>query len=73
MMRRFFERIRNFGLYINGRLSKGQGFHVSTNPFSGRVIGRVFLTPQDSLIFNESTPTLEELTPTEEITPLLLR
>jgi len=59
---KFFEKIRNFKLYINGMGSKDENFKVPTNPFSGRVIGRVFLVPQESLIF-------DELTPTEETTP----
>jgi hypothetical protein len=70
-MKRIFEHIRNFGLYINGRRSRGNGIDIHTNPFSGRVIGRVFLSPQDSLIASEVTPTMEELTPTEDLTPLL--
>ncbi|MBL7686379.1 MAG: hypothetical protein JNK65_10160 [Deltaproteobacteria bacterium] len=73
-MIKFFERIRNFGLYINGRRTTQGGLSLSTNPFSGRVIGRVFLTPQESLLYHELTPTLEELTPTEEVTaPMGLR
>lgn len=62
---KFFEKIRNFKLYINGMRTKDESFKVPTNPFSGRVIGRVFLVPQESLIF-------DELTPTEETTPALL-
>ncbi len=61
-MMKFFEKIRNFKLYINGMRSKEDLFKVPTNPFSGRVIGHVFLVPQESLIF-------DELTPTEETTP----
>lgn len=63
-MMKFFEKIRNFKLYINGMRAKEDQLSVPTNPFSGRVIGRVFLVPQESLIF-------DELTPTEDTTPLL--
>jgi hypothetical protein len=70
-MKRIFEHIRNFGLYINGHRARGNGIDIHTNPFSGRVIGRVFLTPQESLIANEGTPHSEEMTPTEDLTPLL--
>lgn len=61
---KFFEKIRNFKLYINGMRSSDEDLRVPINPFSGRVIGRVFLVPQESLIF-------DELTPTEESTPLI--
>lgn len=61
---KFFEKIRNFKLYINGMRSHDEDLKVPINPFSGRVIGRVFLVPQESLIF-------DELTPTEESTPLI--
>ncbi len=61
---KFFEKIRNFKLYINGMRSNDEDLNVPINPFSGRVIGRVFLVPQESLIF-------DELTPTEESTPLI--
>jgi len=70
MMKRLMERIRNFGLFVNGRRVAENGFRIMTNPFSGRVIGRVFLTAQDSFLFDDKSPTLDEMTPTEEITPL---
>lgn len=60
-MKKLLERIRNFGLYINGRRVPEEGLRVATNPFSGRVVGRVFLIPQESLIYDEMTPT-EEIT-----------
>lgn len=60
-MNKLLEKIRNFGLYINGRRMPKEGLQITTNPFSGRVVGRVFLVPQESLIY-------DELTPTEEIT-----
>ncbi len=62
---KFFEKIRNFKLYINGMRSHDDKLQVPTNPYSGRVIGRVFLVPQESLVF-------DEMTPTEETTPSLL-
>jgi len=72
-MRRIIEQIRNFGLYVNGRRSRENGIRIHTNPFSGRVIGRVFLTPQESVIFhNEMSPTSDEMTPTEELTPQII-
>jgi hypothetical protein len=64
-MKKFLNRIRNFGLYINGRRVKEEGLQVTTNPFSGRVIGRTFLIPQESLIFEEMTPTEETTVPLE--------
>lgn len=60
-MKKLLEKIRNFGLYINGRRMSEEGLRVTTNPFSGRVVGRVFLIPQESLIYDEMTPT-EEIT-----------
>ena len=55
--------IRQFGLYINGLRVPQDNFKIKTNPFSGKVVDRVFLIPQDSLVFDEQTPT-------EEVTPL---
>jgi len=69
-MRKIFERIRNFGLYVNGRRVVGNGLRVMTNPFSGRVIGRVFLTPQESFIHDDTSPTTDDMTPTDELTPI---
>lgn len=62
-MFKFFEKIRSFKLYINGMRSKEDDLKVPTNPFSGRVIGRVFLVPQESLIFDELTPTEDTTAP----------
>ena len=53
--------IRQFGLYINGLRAPKDLFKLDTNPFNGKILGRVFLVPQDSLIFEEQTPT-EEIT-----------
>ncbi len=61
-MKKSFENlIRQFGLYINGLRVPEDRFKIKTNPFSGKVVGHVFLIPQDSLIFDEQTPT-EEIT-----------
>lgn len=58
-MKSFIEKIKNFSLYINGRRMKEEGFKVDINPFSGRVIGKVFLSPLESYLFEEVTPTEE--------------
>jgi|GEM_PF-2400755 len=68
MFKTFLQRIRTFGLYINGRRVSDEGFQVKTNPFSGRVIGNVFLSPQELSLLNELSPTLDDETPTEEAT-----
>lgn len=66
-MRRFLERIRSFGLYIDGRRSREEGLKIKINPFNGRVIGKVFLTAQDTALTDDIS-TLDELTPTEDCT-----
>lgn len=60
-MRSFLEKIKSFGLYINGRPIREEGLSIQTNPFSGRVVGKVFLSPLESYLFDEMTPT-EEIT-----------
>lgn len=61
-MTRYLHSVRNFGLYVNGLRTKEQGLNLEVNPENGRVRGRVFLIPQDSLF------QFEEVTPTEDIT-----
>ncbi len=65
MGKKIREKIRDFGLFINGRRNKEGELKLNINPFSGRVIGRAFLTPQDSLLFEENTPTEEITSPTQ--------
>ena len=60
-MKALIEKIKSFSLYINGRRMKEDGFNVEINPFSGRVVGKVFLSPLESYIFDEITP-VEECT-----------
>ncbi len=64
MAKKLREKIRSFGLFVNGRRDKEGELKLDVNPFSGRVIGRAFLTPQESLIFEENTPTEEITSPT---------
>lgn len=38
-------KIASYGLYVNGSKSKQNGFHIETQPESGKVIGKVFISP----------------------------
>ena len=58
-MKALIEKIKSFSLYINGRRMKEDGFNVEINPFSGRVVGKVFLSPLESYILDEITPVEE--------------
>lgn len=58
-MKSFIEKIKSFSLYINGRRMKEEGLKFEINPFSGRVVGKVFLSPMESYLFDDLTPTEE--------------